>query len=128
MAGTKVLLVGVMLIALAILGSACEPIKKGSAFAGTYPITKEYQLEARQFGFTPNEIRVPAGTRIRLVVFSADVDHQLAVAGISVERETLRGRRQTLEFVAWPPGTYEIACAVVCGAGHDRMKGTLVVE
>ncbi len=128
MARVMLLMVALLLVGLPVLASACEPAQKSSAFSGLYPVTKEYQIEARQFGFTPNEIRVPAGTRIRLVVTSADVDHRLAVVGMSADRENIQGRRQTLEMVAWPSGTYEIACAVVCGTGHDRMKGTLVVE
>lgn len=122
------LLVALLLVGLTVLASGCEPAKKTSAYSGMYPMTREYQIEARQFGFTPSEIRVPAGTRIRLVVRSADVDHQLAVVGMSPERETIQGRRQTLEMVAWPAGTYELACAVVCGTYHDRMRGTLIVE
>jgi heme/copper-type cytochrome/quinol oxidase subunit 2 len=35
---------------------------------------------------------------------------------------------QILDFVAQDPGTYEFKCAKVCGMGHGRMKGTLVVE
>lgn len=122
------LVAALLLVGLTIFASACEPAKKTSAYSGVYPVTKEYQIEARQFGFGPNEIRVPAGTRIRLVVTSADVDHRLAVAGLSPEKETVQGRRQVLELVAWPAGTYEISCQVACGTAHDRMKGTLIVE
>jgi len=129
MARARILILALLVLAaLVLLGSACVPVYKSSAAAGIYPITKEYQIEARQFDFTPNEIRVAAGTRVRLVVRSADVDHRIAVAGLTAEKETVQGRRQTLELVAWPPGTYEMVCAVVCGTSHDRMRGTLIVE
>ena len=129
MARARILILALLVLAaLVLLGSACVPVYKSSAAAGIYPITKEYQIEARQFDFTPNEIRVAAGTRVRLVVRSADVDHRIAVAGLTAEKETVQGRRQTLELVAWPTGTYEMVCAVVCGTSHDRMRGTLIVE
>ncbi|MDP2727228.1 MAG: cupredoxin domain-containing protein [Dehalococcoidia bacterium] len=117
-----------LVFALALLGTACAPFKKSPISVGAAPIIKEYEIQARQFEVSPNEIRVPAGTRIRLVVTSADVDHQLVVLGIYADKETIQGRRQTLELVAWPPGTYEMTCGKVCGIGHDRMKATLVIE
>ncbi|MDO8690277.1 MAG: cupredoxin domain-containing protein [Dehalococcoidia bacterium] len=118
----------VALAGLAMLVSAGEPAQKTSADGVMSPVIREYQIQARQFEFTPNVIRVPVGTVVRLVVTSADVDHQLEIPGIKSQSETVQGRRQVLEFVAWPAGTYEIACAKVCGTSHDQMKGTLVVE
>jgi len=33
-----------------------------------------------------------------------------------------------IDFVAVEAGTYEIRCAKLCGMGHGRMKGKLIVE
>lgn len=118
----------VALAGLAMLVSAGEPAQKTSANGVIRTVIKEYQIQARQFEFTPNVIRVPAGTVVRLVVTSADVDHQLEIPGIKSQSETVQGRRQTIELVAWPTGAYDMTCLKVCGMSHDQMKGTLVVE
>ena len=127
----RVLSVGLAVAALAglaILLSTGTPPQKTSADGVRLPVVKEYQIQARQFEFTPNVIRVPVGTVVRLVVTSADVDHQLEIPGMKSQSETVQGRRQVIELVAWPVGAYEITCAKVCGMSHNQMKGTLVVE
>ena len=35
---------------------------------------------------------------------------------------------QVIEFTALMPGTYEFKCAKLCGMGHGKMKGKLIVE
>ncbi|MDO8690659.1 MAG: cupredoxin domain-containing protein [Dehalococcoidia bacterium] len=124
----KTLLGMVLLVALGLVGGGgCVPVKANSVAQVSPPVT-EYHVEARQFSFAPNEIRVPAGTMVRLVVTSADVDHQLVLTGITPERDTVEGRVQTIEFTAWPPGRYEFGCLTVCGTTHPHMGGSLMVE
>ncbi|MDP2660704.1 MAG: cupredoxin domain-containing protein [Dehalococcoidia bacterium] len=101
---------------------------KASSVAQVSPSIIMYHVEARQFSFAPNEIRVPAGAMVRLVVTSADVDHQLVMTGITPERDTVQARVQTIEFTAWPPGRYDFECVVACGMSHTHMAGSLVVE
>lgn len=117
----------VVIFILASLVVGCVPVKKGSA--SILPsVAKEIRVDARQFGFTPTEIRVRAGERFRLLVSSADVEHRLVINGLAPERETVQGRLQTIEMTAWPPGTYTFDCAVACGTGHILMKGRLIIE
>jgi heme/copper-type cytochrome/quinol oxidase subunit 2 len=39
-----------------------------------------------------------------------------------------KGEETTIAFVAKTPGTYDFKCTVVCGFGHGRMKGQLIVD
>ena len=117
-----------LLLTLGLFGAACIPLAAKTANLGTSRPVREYRVEAKQFSFAPNEIRVQSGAQVRLIVTSADVDHRLANTGINPERETVQGRQQTLEFLAWPPGTYAFQCKVVCGMNHEQMAGTLVIE
>lgn len=119
--------IAVLLLILASLGVACAPVKKSSASIAP-PVVREVKVDARQFGFTPTEIRLNAGERIRLLVTSSDVDHRLTISGLSPERETVQGRLQTIEMTAWPPGTYEFVCHSACGLGHYLMKGKIIIE
>jgi heme/copper-type cytochrome/quinol oxidase subunit 2 len=42
--------------------------------------------------------------------------------------KVMKGVDQVLDFPAQELGTYNFKCAKVCGLGHDRMKGKLIVE
>jgi heme/copper-type cytochrome/quinol oxidase subunit 2 len=39
-----------------------------------------------------------------------------------------KGADQVVDFMAQEPGTYEFKCTKFCGFGHDKMKGTLIVD
>jgi heme/copper-type cytochrome/quinol oxidase subunit 2 len=39
-----------------------------------------------------------------------------------------KGVDQILDFTAETPGSYDFKCAKICGMGHGRMKGSLVVD
>lgn len=92
--------------------------------------TREFRIVAERFQFTPAEIEVERGERVRLVFTSDDTTHGVAIAGYGV-REIIppRGKGETVvEFVADRPGTFTFRCAHLCGAGHAMMRGTLEVE
>lgn len=118
----------VMLLALGLLGVGCIPPAKTTAALGMSEPVTEYRVEAKQFSFTPDVIRVAAGSKVRLIVTSVDVDHRLSINGLNPEREDVQGRVQTIEFTAWPKGTYSFDCEVSCGMPHDQMNGSLIVE
>lgn len=91
--------------------------------------TREFRIVAERFQFTPSEIQVERGERVRLVFTSDDTTHGVAIAGYDVwETIPPRGRGETVvEFVADRPGTFTFRCAHLCGAGHAMMRGTLEV-
>lgn len=91
--------------------------------------TREFRIVAERFQFTPSEIEVERGERVRLVFTSDDTTHGVAIAGYGVwETIPPRGRGETVvEFVADRPGTFTFRCAHLCGAGHAMMRGTLEV-
>jgi heme/copper-type cytochrome/quinol oxidase subunit 2 len=35
---------------------------------------------------------------------------------------------ETLEFTAVAPGTYKFSCCKLCGKGHGKVKGEIIVE
>ena len=117
-----------LLVALGLVGVSCIPASAKSKGTEMLQPFAEYRVDARQFSYEPDEIRVRAGARVRLIVTSVDVDHRLSLTGIKLDRESVEGRQQTVEFVAWPAGTYPFECAVSCGMTHSQMGGTLVVE
>ena len=117
--------------ALTLLGLVLISCAPGSRAGGAVEDgTREFRIVAERFQFTPSEIEVERGERVRLIFTSEDTTHGVAIAGYDV-RETIppRGRGETVvEFVADRPGTFTFRCAHLCGAGHAMMRGILEVE
>lgn len=72
-------------------------------------------------------LHVPVGTRVRLVMASADVIHDFFVPAFRVKHDVVPGTYETLWFTATKPGSYLIECAQYCGLQHAHMKGRVIV-
>jgi cytochrome c oxidase subunit 2 len=73
-----------------------------------------------------DELHVPVGQPIKLVMTSEDVIHSFYVPAFRVKMDVLPGRWTTLWFEATRPGEYHLFCAEYCGTGHSRMGGKVV--
>jgi cytochrome c oxidase subunit II len=88
------------------------------------------RITAERFSFTPSEIVVEAGEDVELRLASDDTAHGFRISGTSV-RVVIpkRGRGEiVVPFQAPKPGRYEFECIRMCGAGHDFMRGVLLVR
>jgi cytochrome c oxidase subunit 2 len=74
-----------------------------------------------------NELHVPVGTAVKVLLTSEDVIHSFYVPAFRVKKDALPGRYSTLWFEASEPGTYRLYCAEYCGTKHSEMKGQIVV-
>jgi cytochrome c oxidase subunit II len=74
-----------------------------------------------------NDIRVPVGKPIRVILKSKDVIHSFFLPNLRFKQDTVPGREINAWFQANKPGKYEIPCAELCGFGHSGMKGWLYV-
>lgn len=72
------------------------------------------------------ELRVPVGVPVELVLTSRDVIHSFYVPAFRLKQDVIPGRVTSLSFTATLPGTYAIDCAEYCGAGHAKMLGRVV--
>lgn len=72
-------------------------------------------------------LRVPVGREIVLKMKSRDVIHSLFLPNLRIKQDVVPGLETSLYFKAVKPGEYEIACAELCGLGHYRMRGLLLV-
>jgi cytochrome c oxidase subunit II len=108
---------------------------------------KEVTVSAKKFEFSPSEIRVKAGSRIRLIITSTDREHGIEINPIAdgagkkaapglkfdgsitkPEFKLPKDQATPIEFEATQPGTYSFKCSVICGMGHHNMKGKIIVE
>ena len=90
--------------------------------------TIEVQMAAIMFAFAPNEVRVPAGRRIRFRLTSADVTHGFMIAGTNANTMVIPGYVSQFTTVFHQPGDDLIVCNEFCGNGHHVMSGRLIVE
>jgi cytochrome c oxidase subunit 2 len=88
----------------------------------------EVRVIGQIWSFTPNEVRVPAGSTVSFVATSRDVVHGLFIPRTTVNVMLLPGQvaRVTARFDR--PGEYPIICHEYCGIAHHVMAGKLIVE
>jgi heme/copper-type cytochrome/quinol oxidase subunit 2 len=91
------------------------------------PQERTFQVDARQYAYSPAELKVNAGDRVTIHLVSNDVVHGLYVDGYGASVEADPGQMATLTFVANKPGSFRFRCNVTCGAMHPFMIGKLTV-
>ena len=86
-------------------------------------------VSAERFSFTPSEIRTTVGTTLEIRLTSDDTSHGFRIVGTDVDIELpKRGRgRATVTFTPDRAGRYTFECSRLCGAGHEFMRGVIVV-
>jgi cytochrome c oxidase subunit 2 len=77
---------------------------------------------------TANEIHVPTGVPVDLVLRSADVIHSLWVPQLNGKTDVIPGQTNHMTFTADDPGTYRGQCAEFCGIGHALMSFVVVAQ
>ena len=91
------------------------------------PQERTIRIEARQFAYSPSELKVNMGDKVTIQLISTDVVHGLYVDGYDVSVEADPGQTKTLTFTADKPGSFRFRCNVTCGAMHPFMIGKLAV-
>ena len=88
----------------------------------------EVRMVAGIWVFTPNEIRVPVGSKVTFIATSRDVIHGLFIRHADVNVMLLPGQiaRVTARFPR--AGEYPLLCHEYCGIAHHTMAGKIIVE
>jgi cytochrome c oxidase subunit II len=94
------------------------------------PERRVVRVTAERFTFTPSRIVVNPGETIEFRLTSDDTSHGFRINGTDVNAVIpKRGMPATsVTLTAPPPGKYTIECTRMCGAGHNFMRGELVVR
>ncbi len=75
-----------------------------------------------------NELHVPVGRAVKLIMTSEDVIHDLFVPAFRVKADVLPGRYTHLWFEPTKAGRYHLFCAEYCGTKHSGMVGEVIVQ
>lgn len=103
-----------------------------AGLAGSRPLGQErvvVSVVAERFTFTPSEIRVPVGSTLELRIRSEDTMHGFRIVGhqVNVAVPKRRQGEAVVLFDAARAGRYRFECSRLCGAGHNFMRGEIVV-
>jgi cytochrome c oxidase subunit 2 len=74
-----------------------------------------------------NELHVPVGRPVKLIMGSEDVIHSFFIPAFRVKADVIPGRYNTMWFTATTPGTYHLFCTQYCGTKHSAMIGWVTV-
>ena len=112
-----------LLLILAGLAAAFAPlpVRPGA------PQERTFRIEARQFAYSPSELKVNPGDTVHLELVSTDVVHGLYLDGYGLSVEADPGQTATLTFTADRPGSFRFRCNITCGAMHPFMIGKITV-
>ena len=74
-----------------------------------------------------NELHVPAGRNVRLILASEDVIHDFSIPAFRVKMDVMPGHYNTMWFRPTKPGRYHLFCSQYCGTNHAVMGGWVTV-
>ncbi|WP_395747400.1 cytochrome c oxidase subunit II [Prosthecobacter sp.] len=74
-----------------------------------------------------NELHIPVGRPVSLVMISQDVIHSFYVPAFRTKQDVLPGRYTSEWFTPTRTGRFHLFCAEYCGTDHSAMTGSIVV-
>jgi cytochrome c oxidase subunit 2 len=94
-----------------------------------YVVAKQWmwKLQHQEGPREINELHVPVGRNVKLIMTSQDVIHSFYVPAFRIKQDVIPGRYTTTWFRASKPGVYHLFCSQYCGTMHSGMIGQVVV-
>ena len=74
-----------------------------------------------------NQLHVPVGRDVKVILSSQDVIHSFSVPAFRVKQDVLPGRYTATWFRPTKTGSYYLFCAQYCGTDHSGMVGEIIV-
>jgi cytochrome c oxidase subunit 2 len=113
------------LLAFAMLAMTAVTSLPGHAQAA-----RAIEVTAERFEFWPPEITVELGEQVEIHIRSEDTSHGFRIVGAGTNvLVPKRGKGEAVAlFKAERPGRYTFECSRMCGAGHNFMRGVLIVR
>ncbi len=75
-----------------------------------------------------NELHLPFGKPVLMNLSSLDVVHSFFVPEFRMKQDVVPGMLIPVWFEPNMEGQFEIGCAQLCGTGHYRMRGDVIVQ
>jgi cytochrome c oxidase subunit 2 len=75
-----------------------------------------------------NQLHIPVDTPIVATLTSEDVIHSFFIPQFRIKQDAVPGMHIPVWFQPTETGSFEIACAELCGFGHYRMRASVTVH
>lgn len=108
-------------------GSQKYPALPEGIEMGSVPKQK-VEVAAQRYKFTPEQIRVKAGTLVTLEITAVDGTHGIAIGDFGIDETLPEKKPVSVQFYAAHKGEHDFSCSHLCGIGHFGMNGTIIVE
>ena len=89
---------------------------------------RTFQISAENYRFSPFNIIVNQGDKVRFVITAADHDYEFRLKAYDVKEKIQQGVPATINFTAGHAGKFTFSGSGLAHRMHGNMKGTLVVK
>ncbi len=113
----KKFLIPVLFLLLPLFGCSQKP-----------PEAMPVAVVMKKYTITPAEIHLQQGRPVRFEITTKDVQHGFDVPDLGIKESVQPGKTTSFLFTPDKKGTFPIECGIICGPGHDDMRGKVVVE
>lgn len=100
---------------------------RGEQFAWNFRYAGPDEVFGTEDDVVAPVFRIPVGRPVVVSITSKDVIHSFFLPNLRIKQDAVPGIVTSVWFQAVKEGTYEVACAELCGNGHTRMKTLLKV-
>ena len=91
------------------------------------PEERVIKVVAKQFEFSPSEIKLTKGVPVVLELTSLDVLMGFSAPDLNLRSLIIPNKVMKVNFVPDKAGTFPFICDVYCGNGHEDMGGSITV-
>ena len=115
------------LLVAALLVASAIPMQD---HAQERPPDRRVNIVAERFSYSPSRIRVKRGTTVEFVLASEDTYHGFYMPEFNVNLMIPPlGKGEAIVRITFAEaGEYVFECSRACGAGHNAMRGVVIVE
>jgi cytochrome c oxidase subunit 2 len=108
----------------------CLLVLFASALLAQVKPDKVVSISAERFVFSPSKIKLKQGMVVEFIITSEDTDHGFRIPSANIDAAIPQQGKGELKirFVAKEKGVFPFECSRACGAGHNLMRGQIVVE
>ena len=99
----------------------------GAAWADE-PAPRVIPVTARKFEFVPSELALKLGEPVVLEFTTEDVHMGFDAPALGLHADIVPGQVARVPYTPSKEGSFEFACDVFCGSGHEEMGGVIIVR
>ncbi len=114
--------------ALALAAALAVLALAGAPRARSEEPVRVVHVAAKRFQFTPSEVTLRRGERVKLVLESEDVVHGFFSRALGLDADIHPGSPTEVVLTPQTAGRFLVICDHFCGSGHGNMNLTVVVQ